>query len=102
MTLVIAAGLVVAVVLMFLRSWRATLIAGVSLPLSIIATFFAMWAMGFSLDNLSLMALTIGTGFIVDDAIVMIENVFRNIEHGKKPLQAALDGAGRSASPSCR
>ncbi|MGE5370127.1 MAG: efflux RND transporter permease subunit [Chloroflexota bacterium] len=93
MTLVIAAGLVVAVVLMFLRSWRATLIAGVSLPLSIIATFFAMWAMGFSLDNLSLMALTIGTGFIVDDAIVMIENVFRNIEHGKKPLQAALDGA---------
>jgi len=93
LTLVIAAGLVVAVVLMFLRSWRATLIAGVSLPLSIIATFFAMWAMGFSLDNLSLMALTIGTGFIVDDAIVMIENVFRNIEHGKKPLQAALDGA---------
>ena len=93
MTLVIAAGLVVAVVLMFLRSWRATLIAGVSLPLSIIATFFVMWAMGFSLDNLSLMALTIGTGFIVDDAIVMIENIFRNIEHGKKPLQAALDGA---------
>ncbi|MEK4033305.1 efflux RND transporter permease subunit [Methylocystis sp. IM3] len=93
LTLVIAAGLVVAVVLMFLRSWRATLIAGVSLPLSIIATFFVMWAAGFSLDNLSLMALTIGTGFIVDDAIVMIENVFRNIEHGKTPLQAALDGA---------
>ncbi len=93
MTLLIAAGLVVAVVLMFLRSWRATLIAGVSLPLSIIATFFVMWMAGFSLDNLSLMALTIGTGFIVDDAIVMIENIVRNIEHGKKPVQAALDGA---------
>jgi len=93
MTLIIAAGLVIAVVLMFLRSWRATLIAGVSLPLSIIATFFVMWSAGFSLDNLSLMALTIGTGFIVDDAIVMIENIVRNIEHGKKPLQAALDGA---------
>ncbi|HEY8160923.1 MAG TPA: efflux RND transporter permease subunit [Methylocystis sp.] len=93
MTLIIAAGLVIAVVLMFLRSWRATLIAGVSLPLSIIATFFAMWGMGFSLDNLSLMALTIGTGFIVDDAIVMIENIVRNIELGKKPVQAALDGA---------
>jgi multidrug efflux pump len=93
LTLIIAAGLVVAVVLLFLRSWQATLIAGVSLPLSIVATFFVMWAMGFSLDNLSLMALTIGTGFIVDDAIVMIENVFRNIEDGKKPLQAALDGA---------
>ncbi|QGM96547.1 efflux RND transporter permease subunit [Methylocystis parvus] len=93
MTLLIAGGLVVAVVLLFLRSWRATLIAGVSLPLSIIATFFVMWAAGFSLDNLSLMALTIGTGFIVDDAIVMIENIVRYIEHGKKPLQAALDGA---------
>jgi multidrug efflux pump len=93
MTLLIAAGLVVAVVLLFLRNWRATIIAGVSLPLSIIATFSVMWAAGFSLDNLSLMALTIGTGFIVDDAIVMIENIVRNIEHGKKPLQAALDGA---------
>ncbi|KAF2990679.1 efflux RND transporter permease subunit [Methylocystis sp. MJC1] len=93
MTLLIAGGLVVAVVLLFLHSWRATLIAGVSLPLSIIATFFVMWGMGFSLDNLSLMALTIGTGFIVDDAIVMIENIVRNIERGKKPLQAALDGA---------
>ena len=93
MTLAIAGVLVVAVVLMFLGSWRATIIAGVSLPLSIIATFFVMWAAGFSLDNLSLMALTIGTGFIVDDAIVMIENVFRNIEHGKSPLQASLDGA---------
>jgi len=93
LTLVIAAALVVCVVLMFLRSWRATIIAGVSLPLSIVATFSIMWAAGFSLDNLSLMALTIGTGFIVDDAIVMIENIVRNIEGGKTPLQAALDGA---------
>ncbi len=93
LTLVIAAALVVLVVLMFLRSWRATVIAGVSLPLSIIATFATMWAAGFSLDNLSLMALTIGTGFIVDDAIVMIENIVRNIEEGKAPRQAALDGA---------
>ncbi|MGE0196912.1 MAG: efflux RND transporter permease subunit, partial [Methylocystis sp.] len=93
LTLVIAAALVVLVVLMFLRSWRATIIAGVSLPLSIIATFSIMWAAGFSLDNLSLMALTIGTGFIVDDAIVMIENIVRNIEAGKPPRQAALDGA---------
>ena len=92
-TLVIAAGLVVLVVLLFLRNWRATLIAGVSLPLSIVATFAVMWLAGFSLDNLSLMALTIGTGFIVDDAIVMIENIVRNIEGGKTPLQAALDGS---------
>ena len=92
-TLVIASVLVVLVVLMFLRNWRATIIAGVSLPLSIIATFAFMWAAGFSLDNLSLMALTIGTGFIVDDAIVMIENIVRNIELGKSPKQAALDGA---------
>jgi multidrug efflux pump len=92
-TLAIASGLVILVVLLFLRSARATIIAGVSLPLSIIATFAVMWYAGFSLDNLSLMALTIGTGFIVDDAIVMIENIVRNIELGKKPLRAALDGA---------
>jgi len=92
-TLVIAAVLVVLVVLLFLRSLRATIIAGVSLPLSIIATFAVMWLAGFSLDNLSLMALTIGTGFVVDDAIVMIENIVRNIETGKQPLRAALDGA---------
>jgi len=92
-TLVIAVALVVLVVLLFLRNLRATIIAGVSLPLSIIATFATMWAAKFSLDNLSLMALTIGTGFVVDDAIVMIENIVRNIEQGKTPKQAALDGA---------
>ena len=82
-TLVLAAGLVVLVVLLFLRTLRATIIAGVALPLSIIATFAVMWLAGFSLDNLSLMALTIGTGFVVDDAIVMIENIVRNMEAGK-------------------
>jgi multidrug efflux pump len=92
-TLVLSAGLVVLVVLLFLRTVRATIIAGVALPLSIIATFAVMSAFGFSLDNLSLMALTIGTGFVVDDAIVMIENVVRNIEQGETPLQAALNGA---------
>ena len=92
-TLVLAIGLVVLVVLLFLRTLRATIIAGVTLPLSILASFAAMWLAGFSLDNLSLMALTIGTGFVVDDAIVMIENIVRNLESGKTPLQAALDGA---------
>ncbi|HEY8066376.1 MAG TPA: efflux RND transporter permease subunit [Methylosinus sp.] len=92
-TLALAAGLVVLVVYLFLRSAQATIIAGVSLPLSIIVTFAVMWAAGFSLDNLSLMALTIGAGFIVDDAIVMIENIVRGIEGGKTPLRAALDGA---------
>ncbi|MFI5011691.1 MAG: efflux RND transporter permease subunit [Hyphomicrobiales bacterium] len=94
-TLVLAAVLVVLVVLLFLRTLRATIIAGVALPLSIVATFAAMWLAGFSLDNLSLMALTIGTGFVVDDAIVMIENIVRNMEGGKSPLRAALDGAGQ-------
>ena len=92
-TLVLSAVLVVLVVLVFLRTVRATIIAGVALPLSIVATFAVMWAAGFSLDNLSLMALTIGTGFVVDDAIVMIENVVRQIEDGEAPLQAALKGA---------
>jgi multidrug efflux pump len=81
------------VVLIFLRSGRATVIAGVALPVSLIATFGVMWFCGFSLDNLSLMALTIGTGFVVDDAIVMIENIVRHLEKGAKPLRAALDGA---------
>ena len=92
-TLVLAVGLVVLVVLMFLQSLRATIIAGVALPVSLIATFGVMWMCGFSLDNLSLMALTIGTGFVVDDAIVMIENVVRHIEDGEGPLAAALRGA---------
>jgi len=79
-TLILAVVLVVLVVLIFLRTIRATIIAGVALPLSLIATFGVMWFCGFSLDNLSLMALTIGTGFVVDDAIVMIENIVRRME----------------------
>ncbi len=92
-TLCLSVALVVLVVLLFLRSVRATIIAGVALPVSLIATFGVMWFCGFSLDNLSLMALTIGTGFVVDDAIVMIENIVRHIEKGEKPLKAALTGA---------
>ncbi len=92
-TLVLSVGLVILVVLMFLRTIRATIIAGVALPLSLVATFGIMWFCGFSLDNLSLMALTIGTGFVVDDAIVMIENIVRHMEDGQDPFEAALAGA---------
>jgi multidrug efflux pump len=92
-TLMLSVVLVVLVVLIFLRTIRATVIAGVALPLSLIATFGVMWFAGFSLDNLSLMALTIGTGFVVDDAIVMIENIVRHMEDGESPLDAALRGA---------
>ena len=92
-TLCLSVVLVVLVVLIFLRSLRATMIAGVALPISLIATFGVMWMCGFSLDNLSLMALTIGTGFVVDDAIVMIENIVRHMEKGDSPMQAALKGA---------
>jgi multidrug efflux pump len=92
-TLVLAVVLVTLVVLVFLRSLRATLIAGVALPLSLITSFGVMYFAGFSLDNLSLMALTIGTGFVVDDAIVMIENIVRHMEEGESPMEAALKGA---------
>ncbi len=79
----------------FLRTLAATFIAGVAVPLSLVGTFSAMYLCGFSLDNLSMMALTISTGFVVDDAIVMIENIVRYIEKGEKPLDAALKGAGQ-------
>ena len=92
-TLLLSIALVVMVVFVFLRTVRATVIAGVALPLSLIATFGVMWFCGFSLDNLSLMALTIGTGFVVDDAIVMIENIVRHLEEGEGPFEAALEGA---------
>ena len=92
-TLILSVALVITVVLIFLRTIRATIIAGVALPLSLIATFGIMWFCGFSLDNLSLMALTIGTGFVVDDAIVMIENIVRHMENGEDPFEAALRGA---------
>ncbi len=92
-TLVLTILLVVGVIYLFLGSIRATLIPGVAVPLSLIGTFGVMKLWGFSLDNLSLMALTISTGFVVDDAIVMIENVSRYIEHGERPFDAALKGA---------
>jgi multidrug efflux pump len=93
--LMITIGLVVLVIFLFLRSVRATIIPSVAVPLSLIGTFGAMYILGYSLDNLSLMALTISTGFVVDDAIVMIENISRYIEEGEKPLAAALKGAGQ-------
>jgi multidrug efflux pump len=92
-TLILSVVLVVLVVLLFLRSVRATIIAGVALPLSLVTSFGIMWFAGFSLDNLSLMALTIGTGFVVDDAIVMIENIVRHMENGESPMEASLKGA---------
>ncbi|MBV9980122.1 efflux RND transporter permease subunit, partial [Bradyrhizobium sp.] len=92
-TLILSVVLVTLVVLLFLRSLRATLIAGVALPLSLITSFGVMYFAGFSLDNLSLMALTIGTGFVVDDAIVMIENIVRHMEDGESAMSASLRGA---------
>jgi multidrug efflux pump len=94
-TLVITVGLVVAVIFLFLRNIRATIIPSIAVPLSLIGTFAVMYAVGYSLNNLSLMALTIATGFVVDDAIVMIENIARYIEAGDKPFEAALKGAGQ-------
>ena len=92
-TLLLTIGLVVAVIFVFLRDLRATLIPAVAVPLSLVGTFGVMYVLGYSLDNLSLMALTISTGFVVDDAIVMIENIARYIEKGEKPFEAALKGA---------
>jgi HAE1 family hydrophobic/amphiphilic exporter-1 len=98
-TLLLTIGLVVGVIFVFLRSLWATLIPAIAVPVSIIGTFGVMYPLGYSLDNLSLMGLSIAVGFVVDDAIVMVENIARHIEMGKKPLQAALDAAGE---PSCR
>jgi multidrug efflux pump len=92
-TLLLAMLLVVGVIFLFLRSWRATIIPAVALPLSLVGTFGVMSWLDFGLDNLSLMALTVATGFVVDDAIVMIENVVRYVEAGVKPLEAAYRGA---------
>ncbi|MCN5905391.1 multidrug transporter subunit MdtC [Escherichia coli] len=91
-TLIISVALVILVVFLFLRSGRATIIPAVAVPVSLIGTFAAMYLCGFSLNNLSLMALTIATGFVVDDAIVVLENIARHLEAGMKPLQAALQG----------
>jgi multidrug efflux pump len=88
-------ALVVMVIFLFLRNLAATVIPSVAVPLSLVGTFGAMYLLGFSLDNLSLMALTISTGFVVDDAIVMIENIARFLEAGETPLEAALKGSGQ-------
>ncbi|HUN50980.1 MAG TPA: efflux RND transporter permease subunit, partial [Candidatus Sulfotelmatobacter sp.] len=91
--LALAVALVVMVIFLFLRNVSATIIPSLSVPLSLVGTFAAMYFLGFSLNNLSLMALTIATGFVVDDAIVMIENISRYIEEGERPLEAALKGS---------
>ncbi|MGB3426422.1 MAG: multidrug efflux RND transporter permease subunit [Castellaniella sp.] len=91
--MLLAIALVVAVTFVFLRTWRATLIPGVVVPLSLVGTFALMALLGFSINNLTLMALTIATGFVVDDAIVMIENIARHIEEGETAMAAALRGA---------
>jgi len=93
--LMLTVALVVMVIFLFLRNLSATIIPSVAVPLSIVGTFAAMYLLGFSLDNLSLMALTISTGFVVDDAIVMIENIDRYLEAGDSPLDAALKGSGQ-------
>jgi multidrug efflux pump len=92
-SLLLTVALVVMVIFLFLRSVSATIIPSVAVPLSLVGTLGVMYLLGFSLNNLTLMALTISTGFVVDDAIVMIENIFRHIEQGEKPLAAALKGA---------
>ena len=92
-TLLISIALVVLVVFAFLRSVRSTVIPSVAVPVSLIGTFGAMYLLGYSIDNLSLMAMTIATGFVVDDAIVVIENITRHVEAGMKPFEAALEGA---------
>jgi multidrug efflux pump len=91
--LMLTVGLVVMVIFLFLRSWSATIIPSIAVPLSLVGTFAVMYLCGFSLNNLTMMALTISTGFVVDDAIVMIENISRYIEMGETPMQAALKGA---------
>ena len=92
-TLVLTICLVVMVILLFLRNFWATLIPSVTVPLALAGSFAAMYLMHFSLDNLSLMALTIAVGFVVDDAIVVVENIYRHVEHGEPPFNAALRGS---------
>ena len=92
-TLILAGFLVILVILLFLRNLSATVIPSLALPISVIGTFAVMHALGYSLDNLSLLALTLSVGFVVDDAIVMLENIVRHIEEGEEPLQAAIKGA---------
>jgi HAE1 family hydrophobic/amphiphilic exporter-1 len=92
-TMLLTLGLVILVIFLFLRNLRATIIPSITLPLSIVGTFAIMYLLGYSLDNLSLMALTLSIGFVVDDAIVMLENIWRHTEQGKSVFQASLDGS---------
>jgi len=101
-TLVIAVLLVTLIVFLFLRDIRAAIIPTVAVPVSIIGTFGAMYLLNFSLNNLSLMALTIATGFVVDDAIVVLENISRHLDAGRGRVEAAMIGAARWDSPCCR
>ena len=102
-TLLLTLCLVVLVIFLFLRNVSATVIPSLALPMSIIGTFAVMYLLGYSLDNLSLMALTLSVGFVVDDAIVMLENIVRHMEMGKAPLRGgAATAPARSASPSSR
>ena len=102
-TLLLTLCLVVLVIFLFLRNLSATVIPSLALPLSIVGTFAVMYLLGYSLDNLSLMALTLSVGFVVDDAIVMLENIVRHMELGRAVLEAALERARRrSASRSSR
>ena len=98
-TLIISVFLVILVVFVFLRNVRTTFIPSVAVPVSLVGTFGVMYLLGYSLDNLSLMALCISTGFVVDDAIVVIENITRYLEKGMAPFQAALRGRRKLASP---
>src|SRR5207248_11348755 len=92
-TMLMTLGLVIAVIFLFLRNVSATVIPSLALPFSIIGTFAVMYLMSYSLDNLSMMALILSVGFVVDDAIVMLENIVRHMENGEKPLMAALEGS---------
>ena len=92
-TLLLSVALVALVVFVFLRDWRATLIPVIAVPISLVGTFAAMYLLGYSLDNLSLMALIVATGFVVDDAVVVLENIMRHVEEGIPPMEAALRGA---------
>ena len=92
-TLLLTIALVILVIFLFLRNISATVIPSLALPLSIIGTFAAMYGLGFSVNNITLMALTLSVGFVVDDAIVMLENIVRHMEHGEKPMDAALRGS---------
>ncbi len=102
MTMAITIGLVIFVIFLFLRRFWATVIPSITIPLSLLATLIVMYLLNFTLDNLSLMALTIAVGFVVDDAIVVIENVVRHMEAGERPIEAAIKGGGQVAFTICR